>query len=284
MSSKYGFLSFLVLGVVLLLLFENYELWTQPIKLVPEKKTAKRSQTKPEGKPGVPSTIGTEKNPTSIKSYISIAEKNIFSPERKDFPVPAGNGKKELVRPQVVLYGVTIIGDYQAASISNPGRPLRKGERETFSVKQGERIGEYKLTKILSDRITFEAEGDTFEILLYDSKMPKKRTDVRTEVKPAAPTSTQPVPAGPAPRTTTTPSTPAPAAPPRPIPPAVQGRAATPAPPVPVSPSVPPSPTRRGRIPFPSYPSYPPTSRSPAPPETPAGAPEGAPPQETEGD
>ena len=27
MSSKYGFLSFLVLGAVLLLIFENYELW-----------------------------------------------------------------------------------------------------------------------------------------------------------------------------------------------------------------------------------------------------------------
>jgi hypothetical protein len=269
MSSKYGFLSFLVLGAVLLLIFENYELWTQPIKFVPKKKAAKRSQSKPEGKPGVPSTKGTEKDPTSIKSYIVIAEKNIFSPERKDFPIPAGNGKKELVRPQVVLYGVTILGDYQAASIANPGRPLRKGERETFSVKPGERIGEYKLTKILSDRITLEAEGDTFEVLLYDSKMPKKRTDVRTEVKPTAPTGTQPVPAGPAPRTTATASTPTP---PRPIPPAAQGRVATPAPPVPVSPSAPAPYTRRGgRMPFPNYPSAAPTV-----------APEAAPTEETE--
>lgn len=269
MSSKYGFLSFLVLGAVLLLIFENYELWTQPIKFVPEKKVAKRSQSKPEGKPGVPSTIRTEKDPTSIKSYIAIAEKNIFSPERKDFPIPGGNGKKELVRPQVVLYGVTILGDYQAASIANPGRPLRKGERETFSVKPGERIGEYKLTKILPDRITLETEGDTFEVLLYDSKMPKKRTDVRTEVKPTAPTGTQPVHAGPAPHTTTTASTPTPH---RPIPPAAQGRVATPAPPVPVSPSAPAPYTRRGgRMPFPNYPSAAPTV-----------APEAAPTEETE--
>src|SRR5208337_367328 len=110
---------------------------------------------------------------------------------------------------------------YQAASIANPGRPLRKGERETFSVKPGERIGEYRLTKILSDRITLEAEGDTFEVLLYDSKMPKKRTDVRTEVKPSAPSGTQPVPAGPPPHTTATAPTPTP---PRPTPPAAQGR------------------------------------------------------------
>ena len=276
MSSKYGFLSFLVLGAVLLLIFENYELWTQPIKFVPEKKVAKRSQSKPEGKPGGPSTKGTEKDPTSIKSYIAIAEKNIFSPERKDFPIPAGNGKKELVRPQVVLYGVTILGDYQAASIANPGRPLRKGERETFSVKPGERIGEYKLTKILSDRITLEAEGDTFEVLLYDSKMPKKRMDVKTEGKQTAVTSTQPVPPG----------TPTPTGTSKPTLPAVQRGVATPAPPVPVSPSPPAPYTRRGgRMPFPNYPSYPPTSGNPALPPVPAAPaedPGAAPTEETE--
>lgn len=281
MSSKYGFLCFLVLGVILLLIFENYDLWTQPIEL-PAKSAGKRSQSKPEGKPVVPSVIGAQKDPTSIKSYISIAEKNIFSPERKDFPIPAGNGKKELVRPQVVLYGVTIVGDYQAASIANPGRPLGKGEREMFSVKPGERIGEYKLTKILSDRITLEAEGDTFEVLLYDSKTPKKRTDVRTEVKPAAPPGTQPVPAGPAPRTAVTPSTPAPAGGPRPATATVQG---APAPPVPVIPSPPAPYTRRGgRIPFPNYPSSPPTSGNPTPPGAPTAVPGADPTQETEGD
>ena len=277
MSSKYGLFAFLVLVVVLFLIFKNYELWTQPIQSVPEKNVGKKSQSKPEGKPVVPSLIATQKDPTTIKSYISIAEKNIFSPERKDFPIPAGDGKKELVRPQIVLYGVTIVGDYQAASIANPGRPLRKGERETFSVKPGERIGEYKLTKILSDRITLEAEGDAFEVLLYDSKTPKKRIDVKTENRPATVTSTQPVPAGPAPRTTATGSTPTPAGASRPTPP----RVVTPAPPVPASPSLPTSPTRRGRIPFPSYP---PTSGSPAIPETPTGAPEAAPAQDTEGD
>jgi hypothetical protein len=278
MSSKYGFLSFLVFGVVLFLIFENYALWTQPIKFVPEKKVVKKLQSNPEGKPEVPSTTGVEKDPTSVKSYIAIAEKNIFSPERKDFPPPGGNGKKGLVRPQVVLYGVTILGDYQAASISNPGRPLLKGERETFSVKPGERIGDYKLTKILSDRITLEAEGDSFEVLLYDSKAPKKRTDVRTEVKPAATTGTQPGPAGPAPHTTATPS-PTPAGVSRPGTPIVQG---TPAPPVAASPSPPAPYSRRGGTPFPNYPSYPPASGNPAPPAAPIGPPAAAPTQQTQ--
>jgi hypothetical protein len=193
MSSKYGLLSFLVLGLVLLLIFKNYEIWTKPVEWAPEENIGKR----PQGNPEVLSMAGTQKNPTSIKSYISIAEKNVFSPERKDFPVPAGNGGKQLVRPQVILYGVTMAGDYQAASVANPGRSLQKGERETFTVKVGERIGEYKLAKILSDRITLEAGGDTFEVLLYDPSLAKKRSQIRTESKPATITSAQPTPSSP---------------------------------------------------------------------------------------
>ena len=281
MSSKYGFLSFLVLGVLLLLIFKNYEIWTQPIELVPEKNVGKRSQSKPEGKPEVPSTLRTQKDSASIKSYISIAAKNIFSPERKDFPIPLGNGRKELVRPQIVLYGVTIVGDYQAASVTNPGRPLQKGERETFTVRKGERIGEYKLVKILSDRVTLEAEGDTFEVLLYDSKMPKRRMDVKTDGRPATVTSTQPIPAGPVPGIPAPPLFPTPAGTPRSTPPAVQGGVATPSPSVPVSPSLPPPSTRRGRIPY--YPLNSPPSGNPTPPEAPTGTPAGTPMQETGG-
>jgi hypothetical protein len=199
MSSKYGLLSLLVLGLVLLLIFKNYEIWTQPVEWEPEKNIGKRPQSKPESKAEVPSGAGTQKNPPSVSSYISIAEKNVFSPERKDFPTPMGNGKRQLVRPQVILYGVTIAGAYQAACFANPGRPLQKGERETFTLKKGERIGEYKLAKVSSDRVTLEAEGDTFEVLLYDPSMAKRRTDIRTESKPATITSTQPVPPPPVP-------------------------------------------------------------------------------------
>jgi len=241
MSIKYGFLCFLALGVILLLIFKNYETWTRPIEWGPEKNVGKRPQSKPEDRPeGLP-PFGSQKNPISAKSYISISEKNLFSPERKDFSTAVGNGRKQLVRPQVLLYGVTISGNYQAASVASPGRPLHKGERETFTVKKGERIGEYKLVKISSDRITLEAEGDTFEVLLYDRSMAKKRTDIRTESKPATITSTQPGPPA------SVPGAPVSASPvpstvvPRPVPPggAAQERVVTPAPPGPASPTLP---------------------------------------------
>ena len=235
MSIKYGFLCFLALCVVLLLILKNYETWTQPIEWGPEKNVGKRPQSKPEDRPeGLPS-LGTQKNPLSAKDYILISEKNLFSPERKDFPTPVGNGKKQLVRPQILLYGVTISGNYQAASVASPGRPLHKGERETFTVKKGERIGEYKLVKISSDRVTLEADGDSFEVLLYDQSTPKRRSDTRTESKPATITSTQPGPSTPAP------GSPVPTPPipstimPKPTPPvgAGQERAVTPVPPSP---------------------------------------------------
>jgi type II secretory pathway component PulC len=189
MSFKYIILNLLLLFVVVMFFMENYDTWTQPIELLPEhQETVKKSVAKAENPPAV----ATKKDLTSLRSFIVISEKNIFSPERKDFPVLTVEKSNPVTRPQVILYGVTIAGDFQAASLVNPGRSLRKGERETITLKIGEKIGEYKLTKIQPDRITMESNGDSFEVLLYDSRNPKKRTEVKTEVKPATITSIQP--------------------------------------------------------------------------------------------
>ena len=109
-----------------------------------------------------------------------------FNPERRDFPVQAG--LKPVARPRIILYGVTIAGDYQTASIVNPGRPLHKGERETITLRMGEQIAGYKLAKVLPDRVTLEAEGDSFEVLLYDAREAKKRTEAKTDTGPTAAT------------------------------------------------------------------------------------------------
>lgn len=194
MSLRYGFLCILLLLFVLLLVLKNYEIWTTPIELLPEKGTVKKSVMKTDSQP-----MGSQKEKTSIESNIFVAEKNIFTPERKEFPVivtpPSPEMKKPVVRPKIILYGVTIAEGYQSASIVNPGRPLKKGEREITSLKVGESIGEYKIAKILPDRIVLEGTGDSFEVLLYDPKAPKQRTYVKTETKPATITSTLPSPA-----------------------------------------------------------------------------------------
>jgi len=195
MSFKYITLNLLILFVVLMVAVENYDTWTQPIELLPEnQETVKKLAPKAENPP----TVGMNKEPASLRSFIVISEKNIFSPERKDFPILTVEKSNSVTRPQVMLYGVTIAGDFQAASLVNPGRALKKGERETMTLKIGEKIGGYKLAKIQPDRITMESNGDSFEVLLYDSRNPKKRMEVKTEVKPPTITSTQPTPAPPA--------------------------------------------------------------------------------------
>lgn len=85
MSLKYGILSILLLMIIFLLALKNYGIWNHPIDILPERGSAKKSDTKIESPP----TIGSSKNPISIESYIFIAEKNIFSPERKEFPIIA---------------------------------------------------------------------------------------------------------------------------------------------------------------------------------------------------
>ncbi len=192
MSLKYGFLSFLAFCVCLFGFSKNYELWTHPLNQIPDDVVEKKSEGKQEASPVMEVRI----DPSSMRARI-IAEKNIFSPERKDFRIVSVEQSKTNVRPQVVLYGITITGDYQAASIISSGRPLRKGERETLTLKIGEQIGGYKLAKILPDRIAMESNGDTFEVLLYDSKKPKKQMEARAETKPEMTASAQSAPVPP---------------------------------------------------------------------------------------
>ena len=232
MSLRYGVLGLLVLFAIFILSLKNYETWTLPIEVLPEKGVTKKSVEKIESPPAAIE----QKESTDIQSYIFISEKNIFSADRKEFPIVApppapGQVKPSIVRPQIVLYGVTLAGDYQSASIVQSGRTRTKGEREIMSVKVGDQIGEFKVANILPDRITMETAGDSFEVLLYDPKTPKQRTYARTEAKPAMVTSTFPS------------GTPSPAAVPSPtvatpVPPTTP---VTPQPVVPTQPITPPS-------------------------------------------
>ena len=194
-SWRYGVFSLLLFIAVVLLALKNYAVWTHPVEVLLEEGRVKKGESKTEGA----SVMSGRKETGSIASYVAISEKNIFNPDRKEFSITAVDQSKPMARPQIVLYGITIATDYQAASVVNPGRPLRKGEREMMTLKIGDKVGEYRLAKILPDRITMEAGEDTFDVLLYDANAPKRRTAVRTETKPAEVTSTAPAPAVPAP-------------------------------------------------------------------------------------
>ena len=163
--------------------------------MTPKRDTGKKGETKPDS----PTPAVALKETAPREAFNTIAEKNVFNPDRKEFSTAeaAAAAAKPLARPQISLYGVVIAENYQFASIINPGRPLHKGERETKTIKIGDLIGEYKLTKILSDRIVMEAGEDSFEVLLYDPRAPKRRVEVRTPTQPATVTSMLPTPTPP---------------------------------------------------------------------------------------
>ena len=195
MSWRYGVFSLLLFVAVVLLGLRNYDVWTQPMETLREEGRAKKGETRVEGA----TVTGRQKESTSIASTIAISEKNIFNPDRREFSFTTPEQSKPMGRPQIILYGITIGKDYQAASLVHPGRPLKKGEREMVTLKIGEKVGEYKLAKIQPDRITMESGDDSFDVLLYDASAPKKRAVVRTEVRPAEVKSTAPAPSAPSP-------------------------------------------------------------------------------------
>jgi hypothetical protein len=203
LSLRYGVLCLLALLIIVFMAFKDYETWTAPLEVTPEKTSPKKPSVKSEGVQNRGGPSDSKATP-AIASYIFVADKNPFHPDRKEFPVvappTAPPPEPPPVRPQVTLFGVTMAGDYKSASISYPGRALQKGEREVMTAKIGDPVGQFRLVKILPDRIGLEHPKDSFEVFLYDARTPKKRVAVKTENKPATVTSTVPgagAPAGP---------------------------------------------------------------------------------------
>jgi hypothetical protein len=190
MTSRNGVLGLMVLLVVIILGFKNYEIWSASGLPRSSKSDVRKAGVKLEPLPA----FLPARERASAAPYLAIAEKNIFSPDRKDFAAQMSEGSAPLSRPQVVLYGVVIGDQFQTASVVSRGRVLLKGERELKTLKLGDQIGGYKLTKIFPDRITLEAAGDSFEVLLFDPKSPKRHVDVRTTSPPPATSSRLAVP------------------------------------------------------------------------------------------
>ena len=190
MASRVGVVNILLFFLLLLLIFKNIEIWTPP-QLTIKKEEGKKMEVQAEPFPA----LTVLQKPSPRESILGIAEKNIFHPDRKEFSILTLEPGKPMSRPPIQLYGVVITNEVQTASISNPTKAIAKGEREIKTIKIGDRVEGYQLTKILPDRVILEATGDVYEVLLYDPKSPKKRAVLRTPYRPAEITSPRPVPA-----------------------------------------------------------------------------------------
>lgn len=189
MPWHYGILNFFLALLILLLSFKNYEIWIKEDSTPLKKEESRRSEAKIESSyPGI-----SAKQKIPLSSLTVISEKNIFHPERREFILSTPEQPRPINRPQIQLQGILITDEIQRASLILQGKSLSKGERAAKTLSLGDQIGEYKLTRILPDRIILEGPGDTFEVLLYDLKSPKKRVTVRPPSKPTEITPVSPV-------------------------------------------------------------------------------------------
>jgi hypothetical protein len=181
MSRRLLWINLALLLIVVFLAFKDYGDWAQP-----GSKTRETAVSKPKPQAagsGVALLLKKEEPPPPTR-YKTISEKNVFNPDRKEFPPPPPPPvapekvppKKPPVRPNLTLFGLVIIGeDIRSAMINNPTRRADKGERETMTVRVGDKVGEYTVSKISDDRITVESGDDAFDVLLFDPAKAKKR-------------------------------------------------------------------------------------------------------------
>ena len=115
-----------------------------------------------------------------VDAYAVIAKKNVFSPMRKDWvvkvviPNPTKFAKKKKParkktlagKPKkIVLHGIVMAGDMKKALISNPLTGV--SSKKTLYVEEGDELEGYMVTRIESDQIRLDWQGEEIIVPLY---------------------------------------------------------------------------------------------------------------------
>jgi hypothetical protein len=123
----------------------------------------------------------------SPAEFMSVAEQNLFHPERK-IPVEK-KAEQPLPKPEFVLYGTMITNGLSLAYVedlkaprSSPGR----GQRQT-SLKKGDRMSGFTLKEIHTDKVVLMRGEEKLVVSIQDSSHPKARTEFGIQQTPSAP-------------------------------------------------------------------------------------------------
>ena len=100
-----------------------------------------------------------------VQAYAAIADRPLFSPTRKPTkrpppPVQAKTNRQSLTN--IVLTGVLISPEKRVALIRSAQSPKLQ------SLNEGQRVGGWRLDKVLHDRVVLSAGDDTAEISIWD--------------------------------------------------------------------------------------------------------------------
>ncbi|OEU53874.1 MAG: hypothetical protein BA861_12005 [Desulfobacterales bacterium S3730MH5] len=131
--------------------------------------------------------------------YAAVVEKNLFSLDRtnlkqEEFAKESSGQQVKVSLKEIILYGVVIMDDYQAALISDlrqgrdrkrtPRRTPKAADRRTQWVRVDDTMGDFRVTDIKKDRILLAEGAKEYEILLYDQNKQKRRVAVKKDAKP----------------------------------------------------------------------------------------------------
>jgi hypothetical protein len=146
-------------------------------------------------------------NPSAL-DYVSIANQNLFHPERK--VPPEIKSDTILPKPEFVLYGTLITPDLSMAYLEDKKAPVTtpgRGRRQT-ALKKGESLSGFILNEIKPDKVVMSRGEEVVMVSLQEPGSPKTREGVTTptiqvpslgpsRTIPASPPSTMIVPPSP---------------------------------------------------------------------------------------
>lgn len=158
---NFTLLNLSLLAILVILFFSlAYPLINEDVKIAIPKPKAVRAQD--EKKP--------VDNNTAYSDYFAVIDKNLFHPERM---MPADKREeKQIVRPEIILYGTLITSEKKIAYIEDKKNPFSTTGRRKRQVALalGSAVGGYTLQEVNPESITLVHGEDKMVINLRDQK------------------------------------------------------------------------------------------------------------------
>jgi hypothetical protein len=171
MTSRTWLINFVLAAAVIFFGIKTYRVWFEPEKPITKPKSAGMS-LQPEIRL-LPKTVPPQ------TAYQIVAEKTIFSPDRKEQMKKAETAAAK-APSKFNLFGIMISDGYRVAFISDATKPGSKVRR----VKEGDPLDDLKVSAIQNDRIILADADNRQEVLLYDTAKVVRREQVQKDAEP----------------------------------------------------------------------------------------------------
>ncbi|MEW6188423.1 MAG: hypothetical protein AB1585_22120 [Thermodesulfobacteriota bacterium] len=121
------------------------------------------------------SETSTAQAPLSPQDYRTVADENLFHPDR--IVPPEKKAEAALPKPEFVLYGTLLAPDLSLAYMEDKKAPVTtpgRGQRQT-ALKIGETLSGFRLKEVAKDRVVMVRGEESLQVLLQDPGTSKPR-------------------------------------------------------------------------------------------------------------